>query len=304
MGKSITVYAGSPVRVLTRADVDLPDPSPAAVLTSEDTFDNDSVGGGNCDGARAPESLPRLVPQKKRMSGEIDPAKFSLADLQQRALGDCGLIAGIGAVLAREPNALREMFRVHDDGTVSVRFFVRQDSGKVVPVWKRIDSDFWTHDGKTLYAGTSAAHGSTLWVALIEKAYAQMEGDSYKSLDGIEAAEVVFALTGKAADTFDVGNERGFLIKALRAGKPVVLGSGAEVLGEAKPFCIEALHYYAAVGIHKDRHGSEFLMLTNPWGRNDILTKSGDVVEIGRFLAIPLMQVTDYFEIFATSARQ
>src|SRR5262249_41469642 len=86
-------------------------------------------------------------------------------DIQQGGLGDCGLMSSLAEVAYRSPSTITSMFIVNGDSTYTVRFYHGTTARYVT-----IDSQLPTGE-----AGTP----NGLWVALAEKAYAQMNEEGW-----------------------------------------------------------------------------------------------------------------------------
>lgn len=104
-----------------------------------------------------------------------------LSDIKQGELGDCYLLAALGAVVQRHPEAIINMMKDNGDGTVSVRFYNKKNQPVIIKVSKKIPK----YEEMDLYAQ------NCLWVQMIEKAYAmsglhkKRRGDySYKDIIG------------------------------------------------------------------------------------------------------------------------
>lgn len=97
----------------------------------------------------------------------------SVKDIRQGAIGDCYLIAGIYSLAQKNPQAIHDMMRDNGDGTVTVRFYEKDKDTqqyKEVPI---------TISKSTL---TTSEHAEdTLWVQMLEKAYASYKG-SYEAI--------------------------------------------------------------------------------------------------------------------------
>lgn len=86
----------------------------------------------------------------------------SLADVRQGQMGDCYLIAPIGAFVHRDPAAVSGMF--HSDGSGS--FTVAFANGKTITVARPTDAEI-------AMGGSSTTNG--LWVRIVEKAYGSLD---------------------------------------------------------------------------------------------------------------------------------
>jgi len=224
---------------------------------------------------------------------EYRPAELSRADVStakkadQGGLGDCYFISALEAVLhgretrERKPltEILGEMTRMTDADRCEVRFFSKRANGRMKEVWVPISTDlpFDKEIGKLAYGGNT----TQLWVALLEKAYAQFRGGYQAIGDGGYCDEVMQALTGKRADntqiTPDNAEEQYERVKAaLAKGKVATCGTNGVdqtdySTGEAGPeseFEKAGLVPGHAYSIHNvfERDGERFLTLRNPWG--------------------------------------
>lgn len=102
------------------------------------------------------------------------PGEPSLLAIHQGALGDCYLLAVIGAVVNRNPQTVRDMIRAQPGG-----YEVHFPTGKTVSVRPLTDSDL------VLLPGMDGDHG--IWVAVLEEAYAEVRQDNQSERTG-EAA--------------------------------------------------------------------------------------------------------------------
>jgi hypothetical protein len=185
-------------------------------------------------------------------------------DIDQNALGDCWLLATMGAVARTSQNTVYQTIVDLGDGTYAVRLGGNE--------YFRVDADLPTTDGwsKTLiYAGLGVE--DSLWVALVEKAYthyrtgantyASIEGGlGNEALAGLNASNVGYdytanytsgqAVLDEVASLLDVGKAVTFDVLAVAPGAPVV-----------------GNHTYTAVGVNRDATGNVIsVTLRNPWG--------------------------------------
>jgi hypothetical protein len=86
--------------------------------------------------------------------------------IQGYKVGNCYQIAHLGALAKADPRHIRRMVVALGDGTFAVRFY---DEGKERFV--RVDADLWVRPNGSPYAAGLGLEES-LWVAIIEKAYA------------------------------------------------------------------------------------------------------------------------------------
>jgi len=230
----------------------------------------------------------------------------SLPGIHQGPLGDCFLIATIGAAVARDPNALRALIQTQPAGGFVVHF----PGGPIVPVGSISDSE--------IALGSSDGHQG-LWLNVIEKAYGQIvlarRGFQEPALDALSG-------TGTSTQTIQLftGHE-GLRLRFRPVGAPhgPRRGECAVLVREARAILIETMqqlrltccgtstadtppgiirtHMYAVLGFDPDR---DTVHLWNPWGNHFTPDgppglESGYPVQGGHF-ELPL---TDFVRIFA-----
>ena len=121
----------------------------------------------------------------KRFSGPLFSSSGPrLSDIDQGGLGDCWLLAGLGAIARDTPSASRQNVVDFGDGSYGVRLggsFYRVDGD--LPAASLASTN-------TSYAGLGAQ--GSLWAAIVEKAYAHYRSgaNSYASLEGGWSVEV------------------------------------------------------------------------------------------------------------------
>lgn len=119
-------------------------------------------------------------PQYRLFEGSISPDGISPGDVQQRALGDCYFLAALASVAQQHPEVIWDAIKDNGDGTYTVTFY--QD-GK--PVQITVDNEFPVREdsngnptAQPVYANTGSSP-QELWPMIMEKAYAQLDGNSY-----------------------------------------------------------------------------------------------------------------------------
>jgi len=166
-------------------------------------------------------------------TGNLFNGNPSRAEANQGYLGDCYLIAAVTAIADRNADAIRNAFIDNGDGTFTVRFF--SGSADYVTVNRRLPA---YSNGTLAYSGVGQAVASTattLWVALIEKAYAQWNetGNSgrngtntYSAIEGGWMSNVNAQVLGYSSSNFSFANTpKQTLISALGSGRAVTLGT-------------------------------------------------------------------------------
>ena len=206
----------------------------------------------------------------------------------QGELGDCGVIATMGAVAAHRPDDLTGAVTENADGTYHVRLHEARfsDVDRTEPTGRHLDltvsPDFpvrATDPDRSVYADQS--HSGVAWPGVLEKAFAGVDDTSaspspaeagYERLDGgtdpWERAELLTQLTGEPAVVrpFDKTPGREAVAEAemkdaLDAGKPVIVGVPEPPAGVRLPHNLIGGHAYEVVAV--DRGTVE---LHNPYG--------------------------------------
>jgi hypothetical protein len=203
-------------------------------------------------------------------SGTLFGAGPSYTDIRQGLLDDCYFLAGLAETSLRSPATIRNMFIDNGDGTYTVRFF-HNGTPDYVTVDKYLPQ---RSDGTFAYANLATSLGNTnnkLWVALAEKAYAQLAAsgwsrsanmpNSYNSITIGWEGDAVNQLTGKQ-ETYQALNNDWPTFNALtgdfESGRYIGIDSRSSVQAGFVPN-----HVYVLVGYDPASH---LFTLYNPWG--------------------------------------
>jgi hypothetical protein len=129
----------------------------------------------------------------REVSGSLFQNGISAEDIRQGQVGDCYYLATLSSIALEKPSYIQDMFIDNGDNTFSVRFF-NNGVADYVTVDRFLPTDSW---GRLVYASAGANTTNTsneLWVALAEKAYAQLaesgwsrsadSTDSYAAIEG------------------------------------------------------------------------------------------------------------------------
>ena len=153
------------------------------------------------DGAQKTAHVPAFQPRYRKAvrrlresSRDLFPESVpSLAACHQEGLGDCYFLSVVGAMVHRNPSAVKAMFSQGDDGSITVAF----GDGRNVKVGRPTDAEI-------VICSTAGANG--LWLAVLEKAFRQVcvedqhgahEGfDLYDRLHGGSAGQVIGMVGG------------------------------------------------------------------------------------------------------------
>jgi hypothetical protein len=222
------------------------------------------------------EDHPALTPgwglTYQTAAGSLFPHAPTYADVHQGIIGDCYLLASLGEVALVNPRVITHMFIVNGDGTYTVRFYHNNVADYVT-----VDSQLPANrSGTYLYANLGQNIHSTstpLWVALVEKAYAQMDesgwlradvGDkghnSYDALSGGYMFDALHQVTNQPTGYYYVDQTK--FTSLYNSGKLITFGSvdnpaDKSVVGD---------HAYAVLSYNTK---TQQVTLFNPWGLNN-----------------------------------
>ncbi|MFM6209799.1 C2 family cysteine protease, partial [Planktothrix sp.] len=184
-------------------------------------------------------------------------------DINQGNLGDCYYLASLATTAFRSPSTIQNMFIDNGDNTYTVRFY---NNG--VTDYVTVDRYLPTSSGTPIYAETP---NGELWVALAEKAYAQLNESGWigqsntNSYPGIEGGLGYYAIphvTGRF--TSQVYNPSGIvdtnaIINAFNVGSLITVGSKPSGVASN----VVPSHEYTLVGYNSS---TQQFTLYNPWG--------------------------------------
>jgi hypothetical protein len=135
--------------------------------------------------------------------GSLFQNGISYLDVDQGKLGDCYFLASLGAVALHTPNRIANMFTDNGNGTFAVRFFVNGQENYVT-----VDRFLPTYsNGAFVYANNSSGMSyrdarNELWVALAEKAYAQINQE-YNEVEWIGSVPIPTGIRQDGTNTYE-----------------------------------------------------------------------------------------------------
>ncbi|HVT27789.1 MAG TPA: C2 family cysteine protease, partial [Lacipirellulaceae bacterium] len=210
----------------------------------------------------------------RQAAGTLFVSGPSYSDIHQGTIGDCYFLSSLAETALKDPSAITNMFIVNGDGTYTVRFYENS-----TPQYVTVDSYLPTSSsGQFLYANYGGSYGSAsneLWVALAEKAYAQINElgwlrsglsgngqNSYSALSGGYIYAALGQITGHNTAAFAMTSGASSFttfVNAYNQGKSIGFASfttpaSSQVVGS---------HAYSVVGYNA---ANQTITLFNPWG--------------------------------------
>ncbi|MBE9179811.1 pre-peptidase C-terminal domain-containing protein [Oculatella sp. LEGE 06141] len=204
-------------------------------------------------------------------SGALFQNGIDYRDVAQGTLGDCYFLVGLTTTAFRSPEMIKNMFIDNGDNTYTVRLY-NQGVADYVTVDRYLPTN---SAGQFVYAqGRGTSYSSTsneLWVALAEKAYAQLNEskwigqDGTNSYNGIEIGHSAVALTQITArnavyNELTTASTDSKAIQAFNSGQLITFGTKGE--GQIASNLVPG-HSYALVDYNSS---TRTFTLFNPWG--------------------------------------
>lgn len=241
-----------------------------------------------------------MFSQYRQFAGQLFVNGATYDDINQGAVGDCYFLAALAEAALRSNSTITNMFIVNGDGTYTVKFYGYSGVDYVT-----VDSFLPTNWNGNLYYATRGLNyanaAGELWVALAEKAYAQLNEfgwsrpgsyngqNSYTALSGGYIYAALGHVTGQSTTPFTM-TSTGFqtFVNAWNAGKSIGFASyssppaGSGVVGG---------HAYAVIGYNA---ANQTVTLYNPWGLNN--------GQAPGTLTLTWTQITQSFQYFDRTA--
>ncbi|NBV89517.1 MAG: hypothetical protein EBR88_08420, partial [Betaproteobacteria bacterium] len=196
------------------------------------------------------------------VSGSLFVSGASAADIQQGRVGDCYLLAALGAVADKLNTVINTMFTDNMDGTWAVRFY-KLDGSRYIEDWVTVDNQLPVNSAGFAafenFGSNRLNPSNELWPALAEKAYAQFaRGNSYAALSGGWPSLVFGQVTGRTAISSFDPNAIAALINYVSRGDAVV------VYRYMDPARTQGHAYFVK------SYSNGIFQLHNPWGAHHL----------------------------------
>jgi hypothetical protein len=210
-------------------------------------------------------------------SGSLFQNGASYQDIAQGEVGDCYYLASLAATAFRSPTTIQNMFADNGDNTYTVRFY-KNGVADYVTVDRYLPTTAW---GGLPYAKTP---NSELWVALAEKAYAQINEsgwinqnntnsykspplayDGYPGIEGGRPEESMKHITGRNTSVLGISSiaDTNAIINTFTSNQLISLSSKEQGL-VVSPQVVYS-HAYVLVDYNSS---TQKFKLFNPWGMN------------------------------------
>lgn len=208
--------------------------------------------------------------------------KLSIDDIEQGNLGNCYFMSSISAI-AKYPKLIEKLFgteTLNKKGFYELTLFLDGEWQKVI-----VDDNFpfSTETDKFCF---SKPKGGKIWVMLLEKAWAKVNG-GYTNTESSCLSDALLALTGfptetlyfkpdkKSEDKEEDSNEK--IYTAIEAFERICQDEKDSIIGCSSRNDIEKLskvnmvdnHAHSLVKIYQDnKNNLNLLLVRNPWGSN------------------------------------
>jgi Calpain family cysteine protease/Calx-beta domain len=183
-------------------------------------------------------------------------------DVKQGQVGDCYFLVTLAAIANEQPNYIQDMFIDNGDNTFTVRFF-NKGVAEYVTVDRYLPTAWW---------GSAYANASQeMWVALAEKAYAQLAEsgwsrssttNAYSSISSGWMSWVIPQVTGMAAAQYKsaTSTTKNQLIELSNSNQLLTVGF---VYGTVEADGLVNGHAYTITSYDA---ATDTFFLRNPWG--------------------------------------
>jgi hypothetical protein len=193
-----------------------------------------------------------------------------IGDIDQGGLGDCAFLSALGSTFGRQSDdsgntsssIINSMITDNGDNTYTIRFYSTtfNDPG---------EAQYVTVDRRIATGVAAKRNNNVLWVALVEKAYAQWIEwrtgvNGYDAIgNGSTLSNPLRYVTGQQTTNYDVSKLTfSTLETALKNGQAVT----AARVGSTDSTYIVTAHAYSVTNVYVKSGGEQRVIVRNPWG--------------------------------------
>ncbi|MCH2043820.1 MAG: C2 family cysteine protease [Saprospiraceae bacterium] len=201
------------------------------------------------------------------VKGSHDDHEIDETDVQQGFIGNCYFMSAIAAVAKTNPEAIRRLIKDKGDGTYDVTLYAKGNRLALEPSIINVKPDFVTDkEGNTIYAHEG---DKELWVMLLEKAYAKMNGGYDDIGEGGFTEAGLEAITGEDVTVYmlyryTAGEAFELLKKGLGAKKAITAATKGK--GEQELLLEDHTVLYQGHSYSVEAVAGKNIKLRNPWG--------------------------------------
>ena len=230
----------------------------------------------------------------------------SATDVNQGNIGDCYFVTSLAETAAQNPNAIRNMIHDNGDGTYGVRFYDTSGKAAYVTVDNKLptaNSALWT-DGSNL----EYANGSSAWVGIVEKAYAEFASrssspNSYAGIQGGVPGYAMETLNGTQPSFASVQkgmsqSQQTALLTQLQQAFASGNAMSMDTSGSVSAPNLVSSHAFEVTGVNAS---DGTISLRNPWNKAGL--SSGKAMEFTMRLSDLVADGVADFEYAPTTAR-
>jgi hypothetical protein len=198
--------------------------------------------------------------------GQGDRARVDFDDIKQGGMGDCYLLASLAACARENPGMIRDAIRENRNAqgrveSYDVRLYARDGHGRLQPQDITVDARQFSQEA-AMAGDTSKEGRPELWVLVVEKAYAQLNGGYGEIAHGGWPELATEALTGVEADVRTPASRTFADLRAdVKSKRPITVWTD----GGSAAANLVGNHAYAVIDARTE-HGVGMVKLYNPWG--------------------------------------
>jgi hypothetical protein len=196
-------------------------------------------------------------------------------DIIQGSVGDCYFLSTLSSIAKIDPNVIRQSVVSLGDGTYAVRFFNSQGNATYI----RVDAELPEY-----WAGSEPAYArlgdqNCLWVAIMEKAWAEFRDpgqDSYAAIDAGQMSEAYTALGIASTTTYSLPSAAAV---AQTIQQELASGNSVTIATLTNAPQLISFHCYTVDSVVTNKAGViTGIELRNPWGAQDPNSVNGYLV--------------------------